>query len=160
MQPAPPPPPSAKPAPPPAAKPRRSALRRFALMFGLLVAAFAIGFIPPTLEARRAAAELRTTQLDLRLATLHRQLGVASHEAQRNNYASAMSAARQFFDGCRDLAQSETFENEPRTRIAISTYAASADQVLTQLATANPAAKERLLTLYLTMDGVLQRRGQ
>jgi hypothetical protein len=159
MQPAPPPPPATATNAPPAVKPRkRSGFRRFLWMLLLLIAAFLIGFIPPTLEARRNAKELRTTQLDLRLATLHRQLGVATVEVQRNNYAAAMSAARLFFDGCRDLAQAEAFEHEPRTRIAISTYAASGDEVIAQLATANPAVRDRLGSLYLTMDGVLERR--
>jgi hypothetical protein len=123
-----------------------------------LVIAFAAGYVPQEIEKRRLAATLEKTELDLRLANLHRQLGVASHEAQRNNFATAAEAARQFFDGCRALATEHDFEGQPRTHGALQAYAQSADVILGQLATADPAAKERLAGLYLTMNGLLERR--
>lgn len=101
---------------------------------------------------------LETTELDLRLATLHRHVGVASHEAQRNNFAAAAASARTFFDGCRSLLDEYEMTETPRTRLALSAYASSADMVLGQLATGDPAVKERLASLYLTMNGLLERR--
>ncbi len=124
----------------------------------LLVAAYLGGYIPATLRARDLQARLETTALDLRLATLHRQLGTASHEAQRNNFAAASAAARAFFDDCRTLAETEPFVNEPRTRGAISAYAGARDEITTQLALADPQVRERLAGMYLAMDGVLARR--
>lgn len=147
--------PPAKTAPP--AKSRLS-FRTLLWIALLLALAFGIGFVPKGLERRRLAETLQTRELDLRLANLHRQLGVASHEAQRNNFASASTAARTFFDGCRTVVTEHEFANQPRTKLALQAYASSSDTILGELANADPMVKERLASLYLTMDGLLQRR--
>ena len=147
--------PPAKPAPP--AK-SRSVFRTILWTVLLLAFAFGLGYGPKELERRRLAATLERTELDLRLANLHRQLGVASHEAQRNNFATASTAARAFFDGCRSVVHEGDFTEQPRTKLALQAYASTSDTVLGELANADPAVKERLASLYLTMDGVLQRR--
>jgi hypothetical protein len=137
---------------------RRRTAKSFLGILLLLGAIFAAGYVPATMKNRRLEATLQTAALDLRLANLHRKLGVASQEAQRNNYASAAAAANEFFDGCRALVRDDPFDDEPRTRGAIAAYASYDDEISVMLATANPRAKERLASLYLTMDGVLQRR--
>ena len=154
------PPPAPAPArtPVPAPARRRSSWKFAATVLFLVVVAFLLGYIPNMLETRRLTATLHETELELQLANLHRTLGVASHEAMRNNYASAGSAARAFFDGCRDLAANEEMPDRPRTRGALSAYAASADVTMSELAAADPRAKERLASLYLTMEGLLERR--
>jgi len=156
MQPAvtPPPPKPVSPAP----LKRRLSFRTLLWILILLLFAFGLGYVPKELERRRAAETLRTTELDLRLANLHRLLGVASHEAQRNNFANAASAARAFFDGCRAVLNEYALEDQPRTRTALQAYASSSDTILGQLANADPTAKEQLASLYLTMNGVLERR--
>lgn len=131
----------------------------FVAVFVLLAIAFAAGFVPKWMEARTLRDSLSTTTMQLELATLHRLLGVASHEAQRNNYASAAESAGRFFDGCTSLAATEPFPEDPRTRVALQGYAAQRDEVMALLAAADPAARERLAGLYLTMNGVLARRG-
>jgi hypothetical protein len=153
MQPAPPPPPVTK--APPA---RGNAGRRFLLVLFLLAAAFLGGFVPQWLEVRNLRATLETTDLQLRLSEAHRMLGVASHEAQRNNYGNAAQAAGQFFDECATLARNDAFEKEPRTRVALLSYAQQRDEVMALLSAADPAARERLAGLFLTMEGVLERR--
>src|SRR5436190_1160060 len=105
-----------------------------------------------------ADGRLHSNELELRLANLHRRLGVAAGEAQRNNYASASAAAREFFDGCGAVVTSDAFASQPRTRIAFSSYAAQRDEIMSQLASADPQVKERLASMFLTMDGVLARR--
>ena len=142
-------------APPPR---RRSAARSFFFTLLLMAAAFAAGFVPQWLEVRRLKETLTTTSMDLRLATLHRDLGVASHEAQRHNFASASEAAGRFFNDCATLASKEPFTDEPRTKVALTGYAAQRDEIMALLAASDPAALERLASLYLTMNGVLQRR--
>lgn len=124
----------------------------------LLAVAFAAGYVPQWLQVRRMRTTLAATSLDLQLATLHRELGVASHEAQRNNYGSASESAARFFDACAKLAHTETFQDDDRTRVALLGYAAQRDEVMALLAAADPAARERLAGLYLTMNGVLGRR--
>ena len=154
MQPAVPPP-----LPPPVVPPRRRvSLKLLFLVLLLLAAAFLGGYFPASLRARSAETSLRTAELDLRLANLHRRLGVAAEEAQRNNYATATAAAREFFDGCSAIVQTEAFATQPRTRAAIASYAGYRDEVMTQLATADPNVRARLAGMYLAMDGVLARR--
>jgi hypothetical protein len=124
----------------------------------LLAFAFGLGYVPKELDRRELAAKLQQTELDLRLATLHRQLGVASEEAQRNNFGNAGAAARLFFDGCRAVVNEYPLADQPRTRLALQAYAASSDTILGQLANADPSVKERLSSLFLTMNGLLERR--
>lgn len=143
-------------APPPA--PRASRTRIAVIVLAVAIAAFLAGFLPPWIEARGLRQRLTANELDLRLANLHRQLGVASHEAQRNNYASAREAARVFFDDCAKVANTEPFASDERTRVALLGYAAQRDEIMGLLATGTPLARERLAGLYLTMDGVLARR--
>ena len=150
------PPPLTSPEPPPQRS--RFSFKFVFVMLVLVAIAFLVAYIPCTLRARETRATLQSTQVDLQLANLHRRLGVASHEAQRNNYANAAAAAREFFDGCGALARSEAFDNQPRTRIALTAFANSRDEIMTKLAMADPQSKERLSSMYLTMDGVLARR--
>jgi hypothetical protein len=137
---------------------RRTSFRTLVLIALLIALAFGLGYGPKEWERRKLAAQLEQTELDLRLANLHRQLGIASYEAERNNFASSAAAARVFFDGCRSVVNEYKFENQPRTRLALQSYAASSDQILGQLANADPAVKERLASLFLTMNGLLERR--
>lgn len=141
---------------PPPPRPRR--FRTFVIALLLLAAAFAGGYVPQRLEAGRAREQLGKLTLDYELSELHRKLGMASHEAMRNNYASAGEAARVFFDGCNAVPQKYPFENEPRTRNALAVYAGSRDSVMAQLAAGDPASRERLAGMFLAMDGVLSRR--
>lgn len=63
-----------------------------------------------------------------------------------------------FFDGCREVVNEYKFEDQPRTRLALQSYGSQSDVILGQLANADPAVKERLASLFLTMNGVLERR--
>ena len=124
----------------------------------LVAAAFLGGFLPQWWTARTLRSALRQTEVRLRLFEAHEQLGLASHEAQRNNFANAAEASARFFDQCATLARSGDFANEPRTQVALTGYAQQRDEVMTQLASADPAVRERLAGLYLTMHGVMERR--
>ena len=109
---------------------------------------------PPTPPSERPRSRLSLKFL----IVLVLLLGVAAMEAQRNNYANATAAAREFFDGCTALAQTEAFAEEPRTGNAVASYAAQRDAIMTQLANADPLVKERLAGMYLAVDGVFTRR--
>jgi hypothetical protein len=124
----------------------------------LLILAFLIGWLPKELEGRRLTSTLRATELELRLANLHRELGVASHEAMGGNYPAAGLAAMSFFDGCQTLAESGALDDRIRTRTALDAYAGNRADILEKLATADPAVRQQLSSLYLTMDGVIERR--
>ena len=131
---------------------------RFLIVALLLVVAFLGGFIPQWIEARNLRTRLERMETQLQLANLHRLLGVASQEAQRNNYASAAEAAAQFFDQCATITRMGSFEDEPRTRVALESYVQQRDTVMALLSAGDPAARERLAGMFLTMNGVLARR--
>jgi hypothetical protein len=145
----------AKTTPPLARRPKRA--RNFFLIVILLAIAFGAGYVPQWIELRRMRAEQERLELDLRLINLHRRLGLASHEAQRNNFASAAEHARLFFDEC--VATVPHIAAEPRTSVALAAYASQRDEIMALLAAADPASRERLAGLYFAMDGVLARRG-
>lgn len=132
--------------------------RTFLIVVFLLAAAFLGGFVPKWMEVRTLRTTLAATETQLELANLHRLLGVASHEALRNNYGSAGEAAGRFFSECGELAKSDAFSEEPRTRVALESYAAQRDHIMALIAASDPAVRERLLSMYLTMNGVLARR--
>jgi len=132
--------------------------RTFLWVVLLLAFAFGLGYGPKELERRRLVESTRITERDLQLATLQRQLGVAALEAQRNNYGTAGTAARAFFEGCRTAVAQYDFSDLPRTRLALTAFAGNSDTVLGQLAVADPTVKDRLASLYLTMNGLIQRR--
>ena len=127
-------------------------------MLFLLIVAFGAGYVPQWLEVRKLSSTLTTTGMNLRLANLHRQIGLASHEAQRSNFASAAESARRFFDECGSLASTGEFAKDERTRAALLGYAAQRDEVMALLAGGDPAARERLAGIFLAMEGVLARR--
>jgi hypothetical protein len=124
----------------------------------LVVLAFLAGFVPQQIESRQLARELAARELDLELANLHRQLGVATLAALRDDFDGAAAAARLFFDGCRKAVYTYDWSAEPRTRIALGAYGGQGDAILVQLAMRDPAVRERLASLYSTMNGVLERR--
>jgi hypothetical protein len=151
-------PPPPKPTLPPSPAPRRMSFRTLLWIALLLAFSFVLGYAPKELERRRLVETLQQTELDLRLANLHRQIGIANFEAQRNNFASSAAAARVFFDGCRGVVQEFELADRPRTKLALQAYASSSDTILAQLASADPAVKEQLASLFFTMNGVLERR--
>lgn len=126
------------------------------LVLGVLT--FVAGYVPQRLRADRLDETLKTTQLDLDLANLHRDLGVAALEAQRSDFTNAQTAATAFFDGCVRLARHPALADEPRTRGALEAYANARDEISVQLGTGDPLVAQRLASLYFTVEGVLARR--
>ena len=136
---------------------RRMSFRSVVWIVLLLALAFALGWGPQEMRKRELTDALRETNLELGLVQLHRQLGVASHEAQRNNFAEASTAARAFFDGCVSTEHEFDLSARPRTRLALSAYARQSDLILGELSLGDPIAKQRLASLYLTMNGLIER---
>ncbi|MEA2488251.1 MAG: hypothetical protein QOH21_43 [Acidobacteriota bacterium] len=147
-------------APPPQAaltpRPRRSPLRLLLIPL-LLVAVFFAGWVPPTLKQREANERLRDVELQLRLLTLERRLGLSAAEARRGNFGIAASEAGRFFDDTQRLLAEEPFVTRPRLRTALTSFAGRRDEIVTRLATNDPSTAQLLTDLYVTYDGVLQR---
>ena len=137
--------------------PRRRSPLRFLLIPLLLAAVFFAGWIPQTLKLRDAEERLHAAELQLRLLTLERRLGVSAAEARRVNFGLAGSEAGRFFDDTQRLLAEEPLAAQTRLRVALTAFAARRDEIVTRLATNDPATAQLLTDLYVTYDGVLQR---
>ncbi len=136
----------------------RHGFRNFVLVMLLLCAAYGAGYIPEHLERKRADESLAMLTRTDDLSELHRQLGVASHEAMRNNYASAAEAAKVFFDGCREFLEKYPLDDQPRTKATLQTWIAQRDSIMARLAAADPSSREQLAGMFLAMNGVIERK--
>ncbi|HSF23242.1 MAG TPA: hypothetical protein VLE20_03370 [Blastocatellia bacterium] len=116
-----------------------------AVRAGILIAIFALGYIPSCVGARNA--EERSAQLDrrLKLADLHNLLGMTSYEANRNNYANAAQMSTDFFNGLKELTESTRDDGLKQKLQSISTRR---DEITTNLAQADPGVKEKLAQMY------------
>lgn len=142
------------PTPPPA---RRRSPLRIILIPLLLGAFFLAGWIPGTLQSRRANATLSTAELDLRLLRLESRLGVTAAEARQNNFGIAAAEAGRFFDDAQRLLIEEPFATRPRLRTALTSYVGRRDEIITRLAANDPAVATLLTELYLTFHGAIER---
>jgi hypothetical protein len=137
--------------------PRRRSPRRFLLILLFLAAVFFAGWIPQTLKLRDSDERLHAAELQLRLLTLERRLGLSAAEARRGNFGLAASEAGRFFDDTQRLLAEERLANQPRLRVALTSFVARRDEIVTRLSTNDAATAQLLTDLYVTYDGVLQR---
>ena len=147
-----------QPAVPPPPPVRSSRGRSVLLSAAAAAAAFLIGFLPQSIQNRSLRESLNATELELRLANVHRRLGVAGLAARQGDFPAAEAAARTFFDESAKLANTHPFTEDARTRVALLGYASQRDAIMGLIAAGDPGAAERLAGLYITMDGVLERR--
>lgn len=120
-------------------------LKKAGVAAGILIAVFALGYIPSCVSARGAEERSTRLQRNLRLLDLQGRLGMASYEANRNNYASAAQQSTEFFNGLR-----ETIDNtgEATLKQSLEKLSARRDEITTNLAQADPAVKEKLAQAY------------
>lgn len=116
-----------------------------AVRAGVLIAAFALGYVPSCVGARNA--EERNTRLErrLKLVDLHNLLGMTSYEANRNNYANAAEVSTDFFNGLKELIDTTGDDGLKQKLLPISTRR---DEITTNLAQADPGVKEKLAQMY------------
>ena len=120
-------------------------LKKVGVAAGILIAVFALGYIPSCVSARGAEERSTRLQRNLKLTDLQGHLGMASYEANRNNYASAAQQSTEFFNGLR-----ETSDNTADTVLkqSLEKILARRDEITTNLAQADPAVKEKLAQAY------------
>jgi hypothetical protein len=100
-------------------------------------------------RAERLEAELGRLHERVDLIQIHLRLGRIAMEADRQDYGAAGERAANFFDDVARMAQ-ETQEGD-RERDALQHVLAARDDLIAGLATAQPAATERLKELYLEL---------
>jgi hypothetical protein len=120
-------------------------LKKIAVAAGVLIAVFALGYIPSCVNARSAEERNIRLQRSLRLSDLQGHLGMASYEANRNNYASAAQQSTEFFNGLRETINSI---DDATLKQNLEKVLARRDEITTNLAQADPAVKEKLAQAY------------
>lgn len=136
-----------KPAPHPAANADHKPinLTKLAVAAGVLLAVFSLGYIPSCVSARSAEERNVRLQNNLKLADLRGQLGMASYEVNRNNYASAAQHSTEFFNGLRETIN---IASDATLKQNLEKFLARRDEITTNLAQADPAVKEKLAQAY------------
>lgn len=120
-------------------------LKKVAVAAGVLIAVFAAGYIPSCVTARSAEEQNIRLQQNLKLADLRGHLGMASYEVNRNNYANAAQQTTEFFNGVRDAISAT---NDVTLRQNLEKFLTRRDEIITNLAQADPAVKEKLAQAY------------
>lgn len=104
-------------------------------------------------RAERLALEVAGLHDREVLLELHLRLGRIAIEADQQDYGTAGERAARFFDDVADLA-AEMPEDDPE-RSALRHVLAARDEIIAGLATARPAAAQRLEQLYLDLFSMM-----
>lgn len=138
--------------------------RRVGLYVVLIVSCLLLGAVPMWLKARENAAQLDLIQHELGLSQLENKLSEAVIDARRGEYEPARQTASEFFTALRnqlDKGAASAF-SEPQ-RVSLVNLMSQRDEIITLLARGDPAAADRLSTLYVayrkTMAGVQPENG-
>jgi hypothetical protein len=127
-----------------------SAVRRFAIYGGVLLAVFLLGFVPMWLQARAAAGRLADAERRLTLAGMQSDLASAAVDARRGDYEPARQAASRFFTSLRaEVDKGDTSYFTQAQRAGVQPLFAGRDEVITLLARGDPASADRLSDLYV-----------
>jgi hypothetical protein len=120
-------------------------LKKVAVAAGVLIVVFAAGYIPSCVGARSAEERSIRLQQNLKLADLRGHLGMASYEANRNNYANAAQQSTEFFNV---LLETIGNTSDAPLKQNLEKFLARRDEITTNLAQADPAVKEKLAQAY------------
>lgn len=131
-------------------------IRRIATYAGVLLVGFLLGLIPMWLTARSRAAERDTTQRELRLCRLERNLLSAAVESRRAEYERARLAASNFFTSLREQVDQSGGHSDlsAAQRDSLKPLLNQRDDLITLLARSDPASADRLADMYMAFSKV------
>jgi hypothetical protein len=130
--------------------------RRSIVIAVTLLVVFLAGLVPMWMKARAQAAVREKTEHELTVTRIVKDLGSAAIDARRGEYEAARQEASAFFTAAH-------FEIDERDRSALSRHQqekllpllAPRDELITLLARSDPAAADRLTTLYVAVRKAL-----
>ena len=111
----------------------------------VVICAFLLGYVPSCAGERSANQQKAQLEYKVRLGDLRDKVGMASYEANRNNYANAAQFSGEFFDGLLSLI-GDTRDDQFKQKL--QQIAARRDEITTNLAQADPVVKEKLAQMY------------
>jgi hypothetical protein len=124
---------------------KTSWLKKLGIRVIVLAVVFLLGYVPSYWKARSVERERARLEQQFNLARLHSHLGMASFEANRNNYFNATDYANKFFNGLKTAINSV---GDAALKERLQTVSASRDKITASLAKADPAVKETIAQLY------------
>jgi uncharacterized membrane-anchored protein YhcB (DUF1043 family) len=118
-----------------------------------LVAGFLVGFVPQWNTIRVQNRELTSIKSQLRLAELKAELGSAAAHCRHGDYEPARKSVSEFFTGLRnEIDHDSASALSPEQREKTSAFLNQRDELITLLARNDPAACDRLATLYFNYE--------
>ena len=134
--------------------------KRVALYATISVGFFLLGFVPTWSKATQATEQRDAAQRGVRLAQLQNTLAAAVNDVQRGQYEPARQLTSDFYTNFRrqiDTGNTSLFTHGQRE--GLRSLLAERDELITLLARSNPAATNRLFTLYSTYNKVANNGG-
>src|ERR1041384_4832165 len=125
--------------------------KRIALYITLSLGFFLLGFVPMWLRAGDAVEQRDVAQREVRLRQLQDTLATAMVDVHRGEYEPARQATSDFYTNLRhqiDAGNASIFTVSQREKLR--PLLAERDEVITLLARSDPAAVDRLFSIYST----------
>jgi hypothetical protein len=131
-------------------------MRRFFTFVVLLIAVFALGFVPMWVLYRNSSSRLSAATHELNLARAQSALTSAVVDVQRGDYEPARAAISTFFTSLRAETDSETASIlSPAQREALQPLFDRQDEIITMLARNDTASLAQLSDLYVAYRTIM-----
>src|SRR5689334_20411138 len=130
-------------------KPMDDRRKRILIYAMVIVIIFLLGLVPMGIVALNRAAERDEARRELRVCSIQSLLASAAIDARLGNYEPARQSASNFFTELRtelDKGRSSAFTQPQRD--ALASLLNPRDEVITLLARSDPAAADKLGTLF------------
>ncbi len=127
--------------------------KRLALYVTLSLGFFLLGFVPMWMKAGNAMAQRDAAQRQVRLGQLQSTLGSAIIEVERGSYEPARQLTSEFYTNLRSQVDGDDpsiFTSAQRE--GLRPLLDERDDVITLLARSDPAAVDRLFSIYLSYN--------
>lgn len=134
--------------------------RRIALYLTIALGFFLLGFVPMWIKASRAIEQRDAAQRQARLGQLQNTLGTAIVDVQRGEFEPARQTTSEFFTNLRSQVDAGNYSVFTATqRESLKSLLGERDEVITMLARSDPAAADRLSTVYSSYLKLTSNRG-
>jgi hypothetical protein len=126
------------------------------LFLAALIVVYLAGFIPTWLKLRDQTSQREKAEHALTLTRIVKDLGSATIDARRAQYEPARLEASAFFTAaCYEIDAGDKSALTRQQRDALAPLLAPRDELITLLARNDPAAADRLSTLYVAVRKIL-----
>ena len=129
-------------------------LKRIALVAGLLLFAFLLGYMPAWLSARGYEYERNNLQREIRLDSMRRTLASAVINVNLNRFEEARVLSSQFFTNLREELDRADSAIKEQDRRKIENMLVRRDEVITGLAKGNPEVGRTLSDWYFDLEKI------